>query len=202
MDVNAVHEDALVHAHRLESGGFADHGVACLGASGGGQRLGAVHGRFLVGRGQDDQRLPQFAVGELGGGFHGQCQKALHVADAEAVPVAVAFAELERIAVPAVFIERYGVRVPGQHQAAGTAAAHRDQVELAGPVRHRHALAVEAQIVQPAGQQVDDRLVGHVERRVLAGHRRPGEQFGNKLGKLGRSGHTRIIRHPVPRCIP
>jgi hypothetical protein len=158
---------ALVHAHRAQAGGLADDGVAAQRSAGLHQRAGAVHGRFLVGGGEDDQRLFQVRGGQPARGLDGDPQERLHVGGAEAIETTAVLAQLERVVLPQRGIEGYGIGVTGQHQPARTAAQRRDQVGLVRMPGNVEYLNPKAGIAEPARQQLQQRPVALVPAGVM-----------------------------------
>ncbi len=155
-DADAFHGDALVQADGFQARGFADEGMTsqlflciCQGPC-------AAHGAFLVGRGENHQGLPELAGVQVTDGFEYQREEAFHVGAAQAVQPVVPFGQFEGVGAPAAAVEGHGVRMPGQHQAFGTAACRGNEIELAGIVGNRQFLRLKAQVVQPVLQQVDD----------------------------------------------
>ena len=160
-DVDALHHDAFVHADRLEPGRLADHRRTAQRAPGFGQGAGAGHRAFFIAGGEDQQRLLERLVEQRHDGFDGQGEKALHVATAQADPAAVDFGQLQRIGLPQRAIERHGVAVTGQHQAAGAGTETGQQVEFAGA--DLLDVAGKTQVAEPRRQQVDHRTIGLIE---------------------------------------
>src|SRR5690554_6261950 len=78
----------------------------------------------------------------------------------------------ERIDAPQLLVQRHCVRVAGQNQAAGAAAAGGDQVELAVARRCRcrrctlDDFAAEAEVFVALGEIADDIGIAGVERRA------------------------------------
>lgn len=84
-----------------------------------------------------------------------KAKKAFHIGRAEAVEFVIVFGEGERVARPAAIIERHGIGMPGEQQAAGAVSGAGQQIEFMARIRHRLYLDVEAEIAEPAGQQID-----------------------------------------------
>lgn len=81
-DVDAVHEDALVHADRPQPGGLADHRRTAERLTGLGRGTGAGHGAFFVTGGKDQQRLLEIVLQQWDDRLDDQGEEALHVATA------------------------------------------------------------------------------------------------------------------------
>ncbi len=160
-DIDALHHDALVHANRLEPGRLADHRRTAQRLAGLGQGAGTGHRTFFITGGENQQRLLERLIEQRLHGLDDQREKALHVATAQPDPAAVNFGELQRIGLPQRIVIRHGIAVPGQDQAAGAAAESGEQVEFAGA--DLLDVATEAQITQPAGEQIDHRPVGLIQ---------------------------------------
>ncbi len=135
------------------------------------QGPGAGHGGFLVGSGQQDERLFQIRCAHIPHCLDRQGQKGLHVGCAETVQALVCLGQRKRVVLPFACIKGHGIGMSGQHQPPWTAAQGRNQVGLGGAPRQRHDLNGTAAILQPGGQQVDDRPVSLVERRIDAADR-------------------------------
>ena len=162
------HHDSLVAADRPQAGGLADDRRARPGAAEFGEGAGALHRGFLVGGGEDDQRLLEFLIEQRPHGFDSDGEEALHVGYAEAVELVVALAQAQRIGVPQRLVAWHGVGVAGEDDAAGPAAPGRDQVELvvAGVGRRGHEFAGEAERLQLLGQEMHHRRIAHVDAGI------------------------------------
>ncbi|MNO64770.1 hypothetical protein D3C76_555070 [compost metagenome] len=194
-DVDAVHEDALVHADRPQPGRLTDYRCTAQWLAGLGQGTGAGHGAFFVAGGKDQQRLLEVVLQQRDDRFDDQGEEALHVAAAQADPTAIGFGQLQWVTGPQLFVIGYGVAVPRQHQATRASATAGQQVELAGA--DLLDVALETQVAQPAGQQVDDLAVGLVQRGLGATDRRRGDQ-GGKLVFQRRQRHAHTPRKRCP----
>ncbi|SQC15910.1 Uncharacterised protein [Klebsiella pneumoniae] len=82
-------------------------------------------------------------------------EEAFHIGRAETVELVIVFGEGERVARPAAIIERHGIGMPGEQQAAGAVSGAGQQVEFMARIRHRLYLNIEAEIAEPACQQID-----------------------------------------------
>ncbi|MNY04631.1 hypothetical protein D3C86_1373180 [compost metagenome] len=173
-DVDALHHDAFVHADRLEPGRLADHRRPPQRSPRLGQRAGTGHRTFFIAGGENQQRLFERLIEQRFDRLDGQGEKTLHIATAQADPTTVDFSQLQRVGLPQRAVERHGVAVPGQHQAAGAGAETGQQVELAGA--DLLDLAGKAQLTEPRCQQIDDRAVGLIETGLCATDRRCGDQ--------------------------
>lgn len=70
------------------------------------------------------------------------------------------FGEGERVARPAAIIERHGIGMPGEQQAAGAVSGAGQQIEFMARIRHRLYLDVEAgSRNQPASKLIKDSLL-------------------------------------------
>ncbi|MCY1303957.1 hypothetical protein D9M70_536890 [compost metagenome] len=189
-----------MQADRLQARGLADHRRATQRPSRLGQHAGAGHGAFLVAGGEDDQRLAERLVQQATHGFDGQREEALHVAAAQAVPAVAGLIELQRVGFPQGGVERHGVAVPGQHQAAGATAVGGQQIGLA--LRHLLDLAAKAEVAEPGGQQFDHRLVRLVPTGLGATHRWCGDQRGELRFQVwnGHRGPPRTKDHHRPKA--
>ena len=168
--------EALVGVYGLKPGGFADDGGLRPGLAGLQEKPAPGHGGLLIAGGRQDQRRPQLAAGEGGGGAQRHRKEALHVAGAQAVEAAVALGHGEGILTPGGFIEGHGVGVPGQHQPAFAGPQGGDQIGLAGDAGQGHQLDGGAQALKPAGQVLDDPQVALIDIGVGAAHRWLGDQ--------------------------
>ena len=180
-EFQALHHDALVHAHRLKARRLANHRVTGLGSAGLGQRPGTVHGAFLVGGGQDDQWLLQRLIHKRFRRFDGQRKEAFHVTGAQAVPAVVLLGQGEGVALPALVVKRHGVGVAGQHQATRTTAQGGDQIVFAGHAGHFQDFHGEPHRLQPFSQGTNHRLIAVIPIGGRAGDRGQGNQPGQHL---------------------
>src|SRR5690606_116239 len=162
----------------------------------GDQRLGATHGAFFVGRGEDDQGPAQGPV-QGAYGFDNQREEPLHIATAQPVPASVGFSQRKGVMLPALGIARNGVGMPSQDQAAGTHAQAGDQVGLAWGVGNRLDPTVETEFAEPTGQQLDYREVGLVVFRLGAADG-GGLQQGGKLRLERGEGHGGLLTDVGP----
>ncbi|MNH18748.1 hypothetical protein D3C79_784650 [compost metagenome] len=194
-DVDAVHEDAFVHADRPQPGRLTDYRCTAQWLAGLGQGTGAGHGAFFVAGGKDQQRFLEVVLQQRDDRFDDQGEKALHVAAAQADPTAIGLGQLQRVAGPQLFVIGHGIAVPGQHQPSRAGATAGQQVELAGA--DLLDIALETQVAQPTGQQVDNLAVGLVQRRLGTADRRRGDQ-GGKLVFQRRQRHARTPRKRCP----
>ena len=185
LETDRFHQDALVHPHRLQPGRLADQRMPSQRLARRRQRPRAVHAALFIRRGQNHQRLAQIARREFPRRFDRQRQKRLHIGGTQPVNPPVRDHATERIEAPATGVERHGIGMPGQHQPARSTAQRGDQVGLVRPLRQRLDPHREAGVLQPAGQQVDDRPVALVELRRHAAHRRGGDQLTNAVQQQG-----------------
>lgn len=88
-------------------------------------------------------------------GVENKGEEAFHIGRAETVELVIVFGEGERVARPAAIIERHGIGMPGEQQAAGAVSGAGQQVEFMARIRHRLYLNIEAEIAEPACQQID-----------------------------------------------
>ena len=167
-NIDALHHNALVQADGLEAGRLADHCRTAQRLSGLGQGAGPGHRAFFIAGGENQQRLLEPLPQQGLHGFDDQGEKALHVATAQAHPTAVDFGEFERVGLPQRGVERHGVAVPGQHQAAWAGAIAGKHIEFAGgDFLH---VAGETEVAKPARQQFDHCAVGLIPMRLGAAH--------------------------------
>ncbi|EJT83877.1 hypothetical protein PPS11_29053 [Pseudomonas putida S11] len=153
------------------------------------------HGAFFVTGGEDQQRLLEIVLQQRDDRLDDQGEEALHVAAAQADPAAIGFGQLQRVAGPQLFVVGHRVAVPRQHQATRAGATAGQQVELAGA--DLLDVALETQVAQPTGQQVDDLAIGLVQRRLGATDRGRGDQ-GGELVFQRRQRHARTPRKRCP----
>ena len=188
---NRQHGNALVGMDGAQAGRFADNGGRGLRRSLRDEMASAVHGGFLVGGGDDSERLLESARRVARGRGQRDRKKSLHVAATEAVEPRAARRERERIDVPQRFVARHGVRVPGQYQAATAVAPEAGHhVAFAGLPRQRHHFHLEPQLLQPTGQMMNNAKIALIPLRVRATHRRFGNQRCQHLFSL-RNRHGR-----------
>ncbi len=184
---DGLHEDALVQADGLHARGLADDGVAAQAALRIDQRLGADHGAFLVGGGEDDDGVFQLAGPVAARRLDGQGQEALHVRGAQAVEAIVGLGHGEGIVLPAAFVVGHGIGVAGQYQAVGAAPQGGDEVGLVAAGAERLDLGGESQAVEPFGEPVDHRPVALIIGGADAADGRQGDQLvdhGQESGRL------------------
>ncbi len=136
LEFQALHHDALVHAHRFQAGRLADDRVAGLGLASFCQGPGTVHGALFVGSGQYNQGLLEILVHKGPGCFNGQREKAFHVAGTQPVPAIVPLGQGKGVALPAFVIKGHRIGMAGQHKTARAAAKGSDQVEFSGHAWH------------------------------------------------------------------
>ncbi|MNN51944.1 hypothetical protein D3C81_1666070 [compost metagenome] len=175
-----------MHADRFEPGRLADHRCAADWTPGLGQCAGTGHRAFFIASGEDQQRLFERLLKQRLHRFDDQREEALHVATAQADPTAIDFSQLQRIGLPQRIVVRHRVAVSGQHQPAGAAAETGEQIEFAGA--DLLDIALETQVAQPAGEQIDHRAVGLVEVRLGTADRWRGDQR-SELVLHGRQRH-------------
>lgn len=162
------HHDALVTSNRPHAGRFADDRRAGSRPAHFRQCPRALHGSFLVGGGENDQRFAEIPIEQRADRFDGDGEETFHVGNAESVETAVALAQAQRIGAPESFVVRYGVGMAGEYDSAGSAAVSRDEIELAvaRPGRRRRHFAGEAKLFKPFRQIVDDGPVAHVDSGI------------------------------------
>ena len=159
LEFQALHHDALVHAHRFQAGWLADDRVAGLGLASFGQGPGAIHGALFVGGGQYDQGLLEILVHKGPGCFNGQREKAFHVAGTQPVPAIVPLGQGKGVALPTFVIKGHRIGMAGQHKTARAAAKGSDQVEFSGHARHFQDFHGKPEGFEPFCQGSHHRLV-------------------------------------------
>ena len=155
LNTDRVGHMAFMGADRLQGGGLADDGAVRAQPGGFGKIARAGHAGLFVGSGQNIQRLFQRGDVDIAQGVENKGEEAFHVSRAEAVELVIVFGEGERIPRPAAIIEWHGIGMPGEQQAAGAVSGAGQQVEFMARIRHRLYLNIEAEIAEPACQQID-----------------------------------------------
>ena len=155
LNTDRVGHMAFVGADRLQGGGLADDGAVRAQLGGFGKIARAGHAGLFVGGGQNIQRFFQRGDVDIAQGVENKGEEAFHVSRAEAVELVIVFGEGERIPRPAAIIEWHGIGMPGEQQAAGAVSGAGQQVEFMARIRHRLYLNIEAEIAEPACQQID-----------------------------------------------
>ncbi|MCY1240127.1 hypothetical protein D9M72_529600 [compost metagenome] len=155
------------HAH---AGGFADDAAAGRHAAVAqfGQQVGRAHAADLFIEGQRVvHRLAQPGLQDGRQQRQAGADKALHVAGAAAVELAVAHHRLERVGGPVLAVHRYHVGMAGEHDAAvGVAVGGGHGDEQIGLV----PLRVVAQMrLQPLGQEMVAHRLDQAQVGVAAG---------------------------------
>ena len=190
---DGFHEDPLVHAHRPQTGGFADDGMTGVRSLQFEQCAGTCHGGFLVGGGQQDDRTVQIPRAQRAYRLDRQCEKGFHVGGAETVQALVRLRQAKRVVLPLPLVERYRIGMPGQHQAARPLAERGDQVGPRRLTRQGQDLHREPAVLQPARQPFDHRQVPLVQGGIDRTDRRRADQRSEHV-EQGRAGVHRCMR--------
>ncbi|MNZ50502.1 hypothetical protein D3C78_682900 [compost metagenome] len=170
-DADGLRHVALVGHHGHQAGGLTYHRIVGFDLGRRGDGTGSRHGGLFVGGSENTQRLAERLEIDLLERLHDEGEEALHVDGAEPVQAVALLGHLEGILAPAPLVEGHGIGMARQQQAAFTLAIGRHQVELAGLLRQRRHLAVEAELAEPVGQQPDHRLIALIPAGIRAADR-------------------------------
>ena len=191
-DTDLDRDAALMRENRLHHAGLAHHAQARAQAAFGHvvhQRASTFHRGLFIKCDEQMHRARERHRLQIGHGCEAAGDKALHVRRAPPIQPPALGAQRERVGGPGLAIDRHGIDMAGQSNAAGHLGAD-DRVQIgllaAGPGADPIGYRV---LVQPAADEIDQRQVG-----VAAGGVETNE-LGQHLGgsRAGRQGRVKTV---------
>lgn len=111
---------------------------------------------FLRQRRPEYTAVFQFTDVNVAQGIEDKREEAFHIGGAEPVEFVVVLGKRKRVAAgPTTIVERHGIGMPGEQQAASAVAGTGQHIEFITRLRYRLDLDVKAQIAEPAAEQID-----------------------------------------------
>ena len=142
-------------ADRLERRRLADDGAVWSQRGRFSEIARARHARLFIGGRQDVERFFQLRHIHVTQRIKNKREKAFHIGGAEPEQFVVMLGQRERVARPAPVVERHGIGMPGQQQAARATAGARQHIEFIARTGDRLYFDLEAETAKPARQQID-----------------------------------------------